>query len=196
MKKLLSKPTLLITCIALLLIVGIGTTVAFIITSTGPVTNTFTPTDVSCTVYTDNGTTDVAGAIQDTATLTDVQIKNTGDTDAYIRVALVINWANGSRVWAQAPASSDYTLTFKDNNNWIEGSDGFYYYQNPVAPGALSDILLKEVTANQQNAPKGPDGTQYYFSIEIVASAIQANPATTAQNSWGVTIENGKIVSK
>ena len=110
MTKYLNKKTILFVSIMLLLLVTVGVSLAYIFDITPSLKNVFTPSKVSCEV------------IQNTGTSTEVQIKNTGDTDAYIRVKLVINWmSEGNRVWAIAPVEgTDYTLIPPANDSlWI-----------------------------------------------------------------------------
>ena len=196
MKKHINKKSIIIASIMLLLLVTVGTTLAYIFTETTPVENTFKPSKVSCAVV-ENGNDPVSGKIQNIDKKSNVQIKNTGDTDAYIRVAVVVNWASadGSCVWAQKPADEDYTITYNLSNGWFNGGDGFYYYSKAVSPGESTSVLIDEAT-QLLAAPKGTDGTQYYLSIEIVASAIQSTPETVVENQWGVTVENGVITPK
>lgn len=197
MKKYINKKSIIITSVMLLLLVTVGTTLAYIFTETTPVENTFKPSKVSCAVV-ENGGTPVTGSVTDTGNVKEnVQIKNTGDTDAYIRVAVVVNWASadGSCVWAQKPADDDYTITYNLSNGWFNGGDGFYYYSKAVSPGESTSVLIDEAK-QLSSAPNGTDGTQYYLSIEIVASAIQSTPETVVENHWGVTVENGVITPK
>ena len=191
MKKNMKKKALLIMSVVLLLLVAVGTTFAYIFTKTEPVVNTFTPSTVSCTVVENSGTT-VSGGIQNTGDKkSNVQIKNTGDTDAYIRVTVVVNWMNddGTKVWATKPVEGeDYTISYDLSNGWVDGGDGYYYYTKAVPPtngDNMTEVLIKNAT-QKNNGPKGTDGTQYYLSIEIVASAIQANGmgATSAKDAW------------
>ena len=189
MKKFSNKKFIVITAVALLLFVTVGSTLAYIFTNTNPVENEFTPSKVACAVV-ENGGDPVSGAVQNTGTeKTNVQIKNTGDTDAYIRVAVVANWmsADGTKVWAQKLEDNDYQISYNlGDNGWIDGGDGYYYYTKPVKPGKMTDILINSATQTV-TGPVGTDGTQYYLSIEIVASAIQAEGmgATSAQEAWG-----------
>lgn len=197
MKKYINKKSIIIASVMLLLLATVGTTLAYIFTETKPVENTFNPSKVSCAVVENNGTP-VTGSVTDTGNVKEnVQIKNTGDTDAYIRVAVVVNWASadGSCVWAQKPADDDYTITYNLSNGWFNGGDGFYYYSKAVSPGESTSVLIdkaKQLLA----APKGTDGTQYYLSIEIVASAIQSTPETVVAEQWGVTVNDGVITPK
>lgn len=197
MKKYINKKSIIIASVMLLLLVAVGTTLAYIFTETEPVENTFNPSKVSCAVV-ENGYEPVSGEIQNISDIkSNVQIKNTGDTDAYIRVAVVVNWASadGSCVWAQKPADNDYEITYNLNGDWFDGGDGFYYYSKTISPEELTTILINEAK-QLKSAPQTPDGIQYYLSIEIVASAIQSTPETVVENHWGVTVENGVITPK
>lgn len=197
MKKYINKKSIIIASVMLLLLVAVGTTLAYIFTETEPVENTFNPSKVSCAVV-ENGYEPVSGEIQNISDIkSNVQIKNTGDTDAYIRVAVVVNWASadGSCVWAQKPADNDYEITYNLNGDWFDGGDGFYYYSKTISPEELTTILINEAK-QLKSAPQTPDGIQYYLSIEIVASAIQSTPETVVENHWGVTVENGVITQK
>ena len=197
MKRYINKKSIIITSVILLLLVSVGTTLAYVFTETEPVENIFIPSRVSCEVV-ENGNEPVSGSLVNISdSKNNVQIQNTGDTDAYIRVAVVVNWASadGSCVWAQTPADDDYTITYNLSNGWFNGGDGFYYYSKAVSPGESTSVLIDEAK-QLLAAPKGTDGTQYYLSIEIVASAIQSTPETIVENHWGVTVENGVITQR
>lgn len=85
----------------------------------------------------------------------------------------------------------DYSITFAKNTNWIQGADGYYYYQLPVDPQVSTGVLIEECEL-LKNASV-PDG--YHLSVEIVASAIQSAPDSVVQSMWHVTVEDGKITS-
>ena len=184
MKKYISKKIILYASVALLLSVSVGTTLAYVFTNSGPIENIFKPSKVSCAVV-EKGGNPVSGAVTLTGKVKEaVHIKNTGDTDAYIRVAVVVNWASedGSKIWAQKPVvGSDYTIAYDLSNGWIDGGDGFFYYSKAVSPGSSTSVLIEKAESGV-TAPTGTDSTQYYFSIEIVASAIQ--PTAEAVKAW------------
>ena len=206
MKNHITKKTIAIISLALLILITVGTTLALVFTNTKPVQNTFTPSRVSCAVVEtlvngDNSTTTEtsAGTVSNFTSKSNVQIKNTGDTDAYIRVAVVVNWmkADGT-VWAQKPKigeDADYQIAFeqKDKNGvviWEQGADGYWYYYKSVAPTETTDILITEAK-QLKPAPEG-----YYLSIEIVASAIQSTPTDVVKGEWGVTVNSNGEISK
>ena len=201
MKKFINKKFIVVTALALLLFVTVGSTLAYIFTKTEPVENKFDPSKVPCAVV-ENGNDPVSSGNVPVSSKTNVQIKNTGDTDAYIRVAVVVNWmsADGTRVWATKPVKStdgtdgDYTIRYAENTGWEKGSDGYWYYTKSVPPtdgSNLTGILISEAKV-LKNAPQ--EG--YYLSIEIVASAIQAKPTSVVTSQWGVTVANDGTISK
>lgn len=202
MKKFINKKFIVVTALALLLFVTVGSTLAYIFTKTEPVENTFNPSKVACAVVENNNPDENrADIVLNDSIKTNVQIKNTGDTDAYIRVAVVVNWMDkaGTKVWATKPVeNTEYSITYANTTNWVKGSDDYWYYTKSVPPtdgSNLTEILIEKATQNKEG-PKGTDGTQYYLSIEIVASAIQSTPETVVENHWGVTVENGVITPK
>ena len=199
MKKNLKKKAVLTMSVALLLAVAVGITIAYIFTETDPVENTFKPSKVACAVV-ENGNDPVSAGNVTLSSKTNVLIKNTGDTDAYIRVAVVVNWMSedGTRVWATKPVEgTDYSINwaFNDTENptaWDPGSDGYYYYKNSVAPnGGVTEILINEAKVLNEAPQEG-----YYLSIEIMASAIQAKPTSVVTSQWGVTVANDGTISK
>ena len=175
---------LAILFIAVVMLIGavVGSTVAFLVTKTAPVENKFTYASVSCTVSESfNGTTKEK-----------VQIQNTGTTDAYIRATYVVNWLNKDGSIAPVPQGTipnGYTLSISENpdNAWTKGTDGYFYYLTPVAPGGLTDDSLVNCTVTY---PQGVE-PEYILSVEILATAVQSTPAKAVQEAWGVTPVSG-----
>lgn len=181
--------TALLVSLSLILAAGVGVTLALIIDSTDPVENEFTPSRVSCAVM-ENGKAYESDRV-DVLKKEDVTIKNTGDTDAFIRAAIIVTWkkADGT-VYAQKPVlGPDYDLTIGDK--WAcSASDGYYYYTPQVAPGGLTSALITSCTQNAKAPVEG-----YYLSVEIVASAVQSTPDEAVKTAWGATAENGTITA-
>ena len=203
MTKLINKKMILIASAVLLAAVTVSVTLAVVFTKTEPVENVFDPSKVACAVV-ENGGEPISGSLVNTGNSKDnVQIPNTGNTDAYIRVAVVVNWMSedGTRVWARKPVlDTDYTITYNlSDDGWFYGDDGYYYYRKSVShksPDNLTDVLItKAALIDGVTAPEGADGIQYYFSVEIVATAIQSAPSATVESSWGVEVDtDGNIV--
>ena len=170
---------LAILFIAVVMLIGavVGSTVAFLVTQTDPVENKFTYASVSC-------------AVSETfkgATKEKVQIQNTGTTDAYIRATYVVSWLNKDGSIAPVPQGTipnGYELSISENPNkaWTKGTDGYFYYLTPVAPGGLTDGSLVNCTVTY---PQGVE-PEYILSGEILATAVQSTPAMAVQEAWGV----------
>lgn len=192
MKKYINRKSVLITSVALLLLVAVGTTLAYVFTKTDPLENKFNPSKVSCAVV-ENGNDPVSSGNVPVSSKKNVQIKNTGDTDAYIRVAVVVNWASkdGTKVWATKPVEgTDYTA-WTPGTGWIQIGD-YYYYTQSVAPTKTTGTLIENIEVlDTANIPDG-----YFLSVEIVASAIQAKPTSVVTSQWGVTVANDGTISK
>ena len=178
------KPVALVAILVLLCCTVAGT-LAYLVTSTDPVTNTFTPASV---------TTQVEEKFDGT-TKSDVQIKNTGNIDAYIRAAVIINWAdaNGNVYGGGTPAAStddgksgDYIISF-NTDDWKQIGD-YWYCETTTAPGALTNPLI--ISCAKTSTATVPDG--YDLQVTILADGIQAdgvasNGKTPREDAWGVT---------
>ena len=168
-----NKAAVLLLSMILLIGIAVGTTVAFLVARTEPMKSTFEYAKVSCEV---------------TGSKENVQIKNTGNTAAYIRATYVVTWRDADgKVAVTVPGGYSYTLTENLSNNWKNGTDGYLYYTSPVAPGnsTLDSLPTCNVTY--------PDNPEYTLSVEILAEAIQSEPAEAVQQAWGATIIDGKL---
>lgn len=173
----LNRTAVLIMAVLLLLGAAVGSTVAFLIDKTDPVTNTFTYAKVSCEV-----TEKFAQNKKE-----DVKVKNTGTIDAYIRATYVVNWVDEQgNIAAAVPESYSYSYSVTENpdSKWIE-KDGYFYYTSPVAPGASTEGSLLTCTVTY------PENPEYTLSVEILAEAIQSTPNKAVQEAWGVTPTSG-----
>lgn len=176
------KASALLTSLTVLLCVAVLSTVAFLVAYGGDITNIFRPTDVT-TEVTENFVNDVKK---------DVAIKNTGNTDAYIRAAIVVTWKDADgNVYAGQPAEgSDYTISI-NNTDWFKGADGFYYCKKAIAPDASTPVLINSCAPVAGQTPEG-----YGLNVEILGSGIQSVPTTAVASAWGVTVAEGGTISK
>ncbi len=179
----IKKCILLIFTIACFCCLTIAQTLAFISTKTEQKINTFVPAKVSCAI----------DEQFDGTTKTNVKIKNTGNTGAYIRAAIIVNWKDesGNIYGGSKPVQdTDYTIDL-NGTDWIAGEDGYYYHSAVVASENFTSILIEKCEVAQSAAV--PDG--YSLAVEIVASAIQAAPEAAVRENWNATVENGMITS-
>lgn len=173
-----AKRTALILATVTLLALVIGGTVALLKTSTGSVVNEFNFTNVTTTVEEEfNGYEKTA-----------VNVKNTGTTNAYIRVKLVTYRTNdkGEHIGGTATLPA-FTL----GANWVE-YNGYYYYTLPVAPNESPVTNLTEsikLTGTYNDADGG------HQSIDVMAEAIQSEPAEAVGQAWGVSISQGSVTA-
>ena len=157
----------------LLLALAIGGTVAWLTAGDTPITNTFNPSKVTCRV--DESFNETTGV------KTNVNVTNTGDIPAYIRVKLVTYRTNaqGHHIGGTA-ALPQFTL----GEGWVE-YNGYYYYTKPVEPNGkpannLTDSMT--LTGSYNDADGGMQ------AIDVMADAIQSVPAEAVGQVWGVRI--------
>ena len=180
-KKTLKILVAAVLCACLAIGAGAGFTLAYIFAQTPAVNNSFEPVFVSCLVE----------ESFDGTTKSDVRIRNTGDIDAYIRATFVVMWTSedGAVYGSQPIANTDYSIEL-GSQKWMRGSDGFYYYSNPVSAGAVTDILIRSITLLTE-APEG-----YGLSVHVSATAIQTHPAEAIGEVWGAAVEsNGNLIA-
>ncbi len=172
---------LLITSLSILFVLAVGTTLAYLFDQTEPIVNTFTPSTVGI---------DIEEKFDENVK-ENVKITNKGDIDVYVRAIVVVSWKDDSgNVYATAPVEgTDYTVTWT-MAGWVE-KDGVYYYTSPVKPRESTDILLTDCKPVEgKEAPEG-----YKLSVEILSSAIQAEPTNAVYDAWGVTVKEDGTLS-
>lgn len=172
---------LALVCIICCLVSGL--TLAYLIANSDTIINKFTTADTSNTIVEEFNYN----------VKKDVKIKNTGDIDAYVRVAVVVTWQDKyGNVYNTAPVeNTDYTIAWKyveTGNPWVKGDDGYYYYTEIVKPNGETKILFTDCEPAEG---KSPDG--YYLTVEILSQSIQAQPDTAVKEAWGVTISDNKV---
>lgn len=176
------KKWMLLVSLVMLLTITVGGTLAYITTSDDPVKNIFTTSQVPISVQEDP----FDGTVKN-----NVKIQNDGNTDAYIRAAVVVTWKDSSgNVYAIKPeVEVDYQVTFPGDTGWVyREADGFYYYTASIAPNNQTGVLLTNCKP-LKSAPA--DG--YTLCVEIVAESVQAkgvdNGVKAVVKAWGVDPE-------
>ena len=161
MKKIRLRKKRVLLFIALpALLISIGITLAFMFKSSETIENTFFPAQVECKVVEEFDGTQKSS----------IAIKNTGNTDAYLRLRLVSYWVdgNGSIVGKESePVEISYS------SDWTAMGDNTYKYNSPVAPNGTTPNLL---TAPLELKEDTYLGEPVYQVVEIFAEGIQSNP--------------------
>lgn len=165
------KGILLLAAAMLILVCGVGGTLAYLATQTAQVQNTFEPAYVTSEV----------NETFDNLVKSNVTIKNTGNVSAYIRAAIVVTWkdAAGNTTLPEKPElGTDYTLTINESA-WNKGDDGYYYCKQPVASNTESAVLITECKPKPYD-----DGRK--LCVEVIGSAIQSEGmgATSAKDAF------------
>ena len=169
-----------LVALALVLCIAGGATLAFLMVTTPSLTNVFQYGHVTCKVD---------ETFQDNVK-TDVSIRNTGDTQSYIRVKLVFTWKDAEgNVSAQPVTDQDYNMDL-NKSDWFE-KDGYYYAKAPVAPKGNTPVLIENCAEVAANAPDG-----YTLSLEILADAIQSTPTKAIEQAWGVTVDTDGLLKE
>lgn len=159
------KASALTIAIILILVMAIGGTVAFLVTHTDQIVNTFQPTDVTCEIneeFNDNNTVKTSAVVE-----------NTGKIPAYIRVAVVANTVDAE---GNITGAKDVSTELA-SSGWTK-IDGYYYYNGVVQPNKTTGQLLDA------------DGIDLNgIQVTILASAIQAEPDSAVAQAWDVQFD-------
>ncbi len=176
-----SRMIMMIAAAALLLTMAVGGTMAWLSAKDTPIVNEFQPSKVNCEV--------TEGYDKDRNVKSKVNVKNTGDTSAYIRVKLVTYRTNdaGDHIGGTATVP-EFTL----GDKWKLHTDGYYYYTLPVAAGdspatALADEIQLRV--------KYTDADGGHQALDVMAEAIQSEPDKAVGEAWGVSIAEGRVTA-
>ena len=158
----------------------VGSTLAYVASKTEQVSNSFDRAEMTCEI-----TETFDGNIK-----SNVAIKNTSTQDGvagYFRAAVIVSWENEMGVvYAKSPvAGTDYTIAYNlkgpgNDNGWIKGEDGYYYWPAEVAAGGSTGVLI---TTCQPVAGRAPEG--YTLVVDILAQIIQSNPDSAVTDAWG-----------
>ena len=176
-----------VAALALATAVTVGGTLAWLSAHTNSVTNTFTMGDVDPQVS-ENLTND---------TKSNITVTNNGSVEAYVRVALVFSWREGATpgsydygdstkqpggdIVAGTPVEgTDYTF-IPGSDKWVLGSDGYYYYTEPVGPGKTTDGSLCTIKV----LPDSEKAKEYNLDVQVLADSIQSKPTGAVTTMWG-----------
>lgn len=163
---------ILLAAVIVLLAGAVGGTWAFLVAQSEPVQNNFTYAHVSCKI----------DEKFDGTTKSDVKIQNTGDIPAYIRARIVVTWKDASGNVSAVPVkNTDYTIAFNEKD-WTQ-QGGYWYCNTAVDATGFTPVLITE--CKKTSNANVSDG--YNLSVEILADAIQSEPASAVTEAWKYT---------
>lgn len=171
----MKKKTVVLLLALILLSTGVLSTAAYF-TTEGTAHNVITSGKVSIKVIekydTGSGEADfpqepVSGVMPGSDQSKIVTVKNTGRNSAWVRVALNIQASDpdGQKVIIPRGAISVEIL-----EGWVDGHDGWYYYETPLEAGATTQPAFESVHFSEDldNAFKNSTVT-----VKVLAQAVQ-----------------------
>lgn len=176
----------IVLCVIILVTVS-PTVSAYMLKRTSVVNNEFVPAYVTCQLH----------EVFENNAKTSIQVENTGNIEAYIRLRVLSYWQD-SKGNAVAIDRDPPSIT-PDSSTWIEDTTGSrdtvntFYCKVPIAAGDKTPELLSSGTSiTLETMTKTDDsGVVYVYNqvVEIIAEAIQSKPTSAVEDSWKVTIE-------
>lgn len=102
-----------------------------------------------------------------------VTAENSGNNDEYVRIKLNKVWTdiNGDEVRDLDPDLIE--ISFSNADKWINGNDGYYYYQEPLKPGEKAPNLLDSFKLALNYKPSNNEKIQ--GNIIVSAEGIQSD---------------------
>lgn len=109
-----------------------------------------------------------------------VQVENTGDNPAYVRIRV-----QKEIILAERNATPDVNLVSCDFNSeyWIDGNDGYYYYRDSLESGCRTEPLFETVIFDAS--------MDSLYQGSTVQMKIEAQATQTAHNGDGVMEARG-----
>ena len=174
-----SKISLWASVLALVVVIGIGATLALMASPSNSVTNSFSAADID---------TEIEEVLTDGDK--QVSIKNYGPSDAYVRARIMVSGVNPANVEivAQEPTTVDPNTVYlvmenngNENGKWTKEdsnangtySDDFYYYLGVLEAGDSSENLLDKVVLGETLAAD-EDFLKNDFSVTIYHESVLA----------------------
>ena len=168
------------TLAAILLVVGVNNTIAYI-QDNAYVTNNF-----DFAVMNPQIQEEFQNNVKE-----NVSVQNNSNTPVYMRAALLFQWKDltGCILNGAPKEDVDYDLSLLlTEDGWFKGNDGYYYYRKPVAPGESTSVLIQSCTIKDTTADS------CYISLDIVVQAIQSAPPEAVEEAWEMVVgENGML---
>ena len=128
----------------------------------------------------------------------ELEIRNVGGKDAYVRALVTGYWVNAEgdivSIWDPSDENMGvfspkiFAGTPVLNENWVKGADGFFYYTKILpAGGATITRLFDTYTAYESGKPVGLKASDR-LEIDIVSQAVVVDAGKAAiTTAWGET---------
>ena len=166
----------MVLSLVLLMAMAIGGTMAFLITRSENVANTFAPGHVGCDVIAHNDGIWTVKPDEDT------------NAKVYLRAEVVANYAkkeDGATVihWSQPKIDLENVADESEDTNifgsWSQIGD-YYYFSDEVAPSQKDNVRRFKIVTT------GTPPAGYTLQIQVLGEAIQAGPDEVNWNNSGM----------
>lgn len=127
----------------------------------------------------------IQGVMPGTSVAKIVRIQNTGVSEAWIRVKMDTSILDeqGEDLPLTIGDSEKTVVEFSVLTGWLDGGDGYWYYEKPVSAGEMTDALLEEVHFSEK---MGNEYQNCTANLLICAEAVQtANNGETVLDAQG-----------
>lgn len=127
----------------------------------------------------------IKGVMPGTAVSKIVQVKNTGASEAWVRVKVEasISGADGQSLPLTLGNDSRPIMSYSVLKGWTKGDDGYWYYEKPVAADELTDTLFEEIAFDKA---MGNEYQNCTANIIVYAQAVQtANNGSSVMEAAG-----------
>lgn len=189
MKRFFKKQTKLwATILSLVLVLGIGSTLAYLQATTGVLTNVFSPAHLDTKIE----------EVLDTDGTKQVQVTNIGKSDAYVRARIMVSGIDPDKIKistdTKGTADKDEIVLVMQNTNsdaWHQVSgktakDDWYYY-GVVLPGTRNEPTNSEARKTEPLLQKVVFGSEVDVSavqITIMHESVLASGFTSAEEAF------------
>ncbi len=122
----------------------------------------------------------VSGVTPGTKVTKIVEVENTGNSPAWVRIILDVKALSSDGTTALS--ADQFELDF-DTEHWTKGDDGYWYYNRALEPGETTEPLFTGVTFADS---MGDDYQGSKITIGVAAQAVQtANNGDTVLEAAG-----------
>lgn len=179
----MKRKLLILSALAVCLATLAAETLAFF-TAEGKAHNVITTGGVKIELleWADTGRTkpfkDKTGAMPGAEIVKIVEIKNTGASDAWVRVKI----EKSIKLQGEGTPDTDLVKLTLNTADWME-KDGYYYYKEALKPGEVTEPIFTGVTFN---ADMGNEYQNATAKVDVSAQAVQtANNGATVMDAQG-----------
>lgn len=127
----------------------------------------------------------IQGVMPGTSVSKIVRVQNTGASEAWIRVKMDASLLDeqGNELPLTMGDSEKPVIDFSVLTGWLDGGDGYWYFEKPIPAGESTDTLLEEVRFSEG---MGNEYQNCTANLLICAEAVQtANNGETVLDAQG-----------